>query len=145
MAISRPIGKEDIEYRVDDWKERLTALMDQLEEWARELGFETQRGEVKQWSETLMEEHGVAPRMLPTLTVADGKRKVTFSPSQLWVLGTNGEVMARTNDRLYTIFDMGGWLDQPPNWQIVASPISLEYIPITRDIFDKLMKGTLLE
>jgi hypothetical protein len=85
MTISRPIGKEDIEYRVDNWKERLTALMDQLEEWARELGFETQRGEVKQWTETLMEEHGVEPRMLPTLTVSDGEKKVLFTPSHLWI------------------------------------------------------------
>jgi hypothetical protein len=143
MALSRPIGKEDIEYRVDDWKERLTALMDQLEEWAQELGFETQRGEVKQWTETLMTEHDVAPRMLPTLTVTHGKRRISFTPGQLWVLGTNGRVNAKTNEFLHTIFDMGGWLDQPANWQIVFSDADIDYVSLTKKSLSDLVKGTL--
>jgi hypothetical protein len=143
MALSRPIGKEDIEYRVDDWKERLDAFMDQIEEWSHELGFEVQRGAVEQWPETLMKEHGVAPRTLPTLTVSHGKRRIFLTPGELWILGANGRINARTNEYMHTIFDMGGWLDQPPNWQIVNSDISLDYIPVNKESFVKLLNGNL--
>lgn len=130
-----------IRERVEDWRHRLEGLMDQIEDWRREVAsdYEAHRYATRQVNEELMQKHGVAPVELPVMTLLKGQQRVVFMPSALWLLGSNGRVNVVTPSNQYSLVDLGGVEGQPSDWRIVSRDINKAYVPFDREALRKII------
>lgn len=136
--------REAIEEQIEDWVQRLGRLFAQLDEWHAAMpgAPEVIKGEVAQRMEAPLEHYGLTPRMLPSRTYIVGKRgadRVTFTPSSLWFMGSNGRVNVSTEDRLHLLLDMAGFAQRPSDWQFLTSTATLDYKSLDFDIFAGLL------
>ena len=142
----KPLGltKKDVERRLRDWERRIKALFRKVEEWGvAEWGKESvQRGTIEQRNEYVMQQFGVRPRKLPTLTLLAGERRITLVPSCLWIVRANGRVDLNVDHTFYTLLDMGGKDRQPSDWQIVNPDPRVVLEPFTREVFLGIARGT---
>jgi hypothetical protein len=138
IEVPRRLSKREVERAVSDWKRRLEALYTQIEEWAvAEWGDGcVERGTKPQMGEYMLEQAGVRPRVLPTLTLRVGARTIRFLPDCLWNIGANGEVIVLAGDRSYSVYDLGGENGLPSDWQAVS--YRLVHVPFTREILRKM-------
>ena len=142
-AAESKLKGSDVRARVTDWIRRLEGLYDQLDEWVRGLPDTTvERGELTQLIEHLMEEFNVRPRKVPTYTIFRSKRRrVSFVPSVIWIVGANGRVNITTNTEQYTLVDLGGKNGEPSNWQLVVANASKPLAPFDQAKFLELLGG----
>ena len=139
------MNKQNVERRVDDWIRRLNGLFDDIEQWRAGLPEETtsQPGNVTQRLEDPMKDSGVEPRELPTYTILFGKRRISFVPSALWIIGANGRVNITADGKQYMLVDLGGATDQPSNWNVVTSQLKHIHVPFNEGWLSGLVSGDL--
>jgi hypothetical protein len=147
----RDVTKRDVEERLRDWERRLRELFARVEKWSIAQWGEgcVTQGSIVPPSEYRMEEAGVRPRKLPTLTVQAGTRSISFVPSCLWIIGANGRVDVRVGvDKLFlwpsvhhVLVDMGGRDGQPSEWQIRNRDPRNVLEPFTRDVLLRIASG----
>jgi len=116
------LTQSDIIARIDDWIARLNQLFAQVEEWRQRLSYETDGhcGEMLQRNEELMIKFDVPPRQVPVYTVIHKKKRLSFVPKGLWVIGANGRVNITTNKNLYILVDLEGRDGHPSKWVLVT-------------------------
>jgi hypothetical protein len=90
----------------------------------------------------MMQEHGVAPRDVPTYTVSreNGKNLVVFTPSVIWIIGANGRVDVKTSTRRHILVDLGGTEGKPSRWRLVDLNARGMLRPLNRQTFLALLK-----
>lgn len=114
------INPTEIRKRIEDWKDRLNALYDQIKGFLPE-GWEARSGIPLEMNEQMMRNHGIKPKSLPTLDlVGEGGRIARVTPRGLWIIGANGRVDLKYGDRHYLIVDMAGRF-APPDWQAMCA------------------------
>ncbi len=114
------ITQAEIRKRIEDWKERLNGLYDQMREFLPE-GWEAQPGISFEMNEEMMRNHGIKPKSLPTLDlVGEGDKIARVAPRGLWIVGTNGRVDLKYGDRHYLIVDTAERFENP-KWQAVCA------------------------
>lgn len=100
------IDRNHILSRIDDWKDRLRQLCDNIERWAEKIkDAKPVRQDIPQAREELMQKFGVEPGTLPAIAILHGKQRVSFVPMALWVIGANGRVNITTNSHRYILMD----------------------------------------
>jgi hypothetical protein len=119
MVGNQSVTKEYIEYRIDNWEQRIKELFSKIADWARERpDVEFHQASQKQRNEYLMRESNIQPRDFPKLFFKKGDRRVVFAPSALWVVGANGRIDVIANDNLYIIVDLEDDLEKERRWRI---------------------------
>lgn len=132
--------REDIIARIHDWNIRLTDLYNRIERWADEMdGAEVLRTEVPQAREELMQRFGVEPGKLPARAVIQGKRRVSFVPLALWVIGSNGRVNITTNSHSYILLDESEG-ESASRWVVVSTARRSQRIPLDREVLRGLIQ-----
>lgn len=136
--------KEQVEERIADWIRRLVLLYEMLDDWLQDiLGAFSERGEVEQLTEHLMDRFDVRARRVPTYAVYSEQKKVLeLVPSGLWVIGANGRVNAVTSRETYILVDLEWTEGQPSDWRLVRSRQPLELVQLTRQVFEVLIAET---
>ena len=149
--ISKVVSKREAERRLRDWKRRLSEFFAKVEQWSVALWGEgcVTRGTIVPLSEYWMEQAGVRPRRLPTLTAQAGPRTISFEPNCLWIIGANGRVSAfveggprsRQPGVPHALVDLGGQDGQPSDWQICNRNPSKVLEPFTKDVLLRIASG----
>jgi len=137
------VTKRQVEERLRDWERRVEALFRQVEEWGIvQWGRDSVCwGQEEQRHEYMMKQAGVRPRKLPTLTVQAGKRRITFTPDCLWIIGANGRIDVSVDDTYYPLVDRGGQDGQPSRWEIRNPDPRIILEPFTQEVFLRISKG----
>jgi len=154
----RAVTKKHVEERLRDWERRLRELFARVEKWSIAQwgkGCVT-HGSIVPPREYAMEEAGVGPRRLPTLTVQvpqAGNMPMTISlvPSCLWIIGANGRVDVRVGVKGGELFlqrsvhhvlvDLGGKDGQSSDWQIRNRDPRKVLEPFTKDVLLRIASG----
>lgn len=133
--------KGEVERRISDWVRRLAGLYDQLDGWIAGLPDVSARREGQtQLIEHPMKEAGVRPRTVPAWTALRGKKRVSFSPSSLWILGANGRVNVITNSGAHVLVDLGGVEGGPSDWRLVDTSRRNMHRPFDRAVLLELLR-----
>lgn len=111
------ITKEFVERRVLDWKNRLHALFQEVQTWAKENGWRVEDNGSVQMHEELMQKYDVPETEQPTLRLDREDSFALFMPKALWVIGANGRIDLYTSKSLFVIVDLAED-DQIPRWTI---------------------------
>ncbi|MCX7046203.1 MAG: hypothetical protein NTX50_12050 [Candidatus Sumerlaeota bacterium] len=132
--------KKEVENRIGDWLKRLNELYDRVDYWRQSLPqTEVLPGQISQREEEPMRECKVKPRPVPTYTVLMGKKRLSFVPAALWILGANGRVNVSTNKGHYMLVDLKGENDAQSDWRIVTPNINKIHAPFNEKTFKQLL------
>jgi hypothetical protein len=105
LEISDPI-------RLEDWKKRVSALMDEIESWARTAGWSVNRTE-KRLNERLAGEY-----TLPALHMRTPEGELFVTPVALYVIGADGRVDIEAWPSLNRVKLIG--VGKPAEWKIMT-------------------------
>jgi hypothetical protein len=130
--------REDVEHRIEDWSARLTKLYATIESWASDADVRIEHGTILQLQEEEMRRARVSPRPVPILTLLKGKKRISFVPSSLWIIGADGRVNVSTNGGQHTLVDMRDNQGEAPDWQIVVRDIRKATRPFTKAVLEDL-------
>jgi hypothetical protein len=107
--------------RVNDWEHRITALFDQVDQWATHANFQTDRTRKVLMSEELMQKFAVPDRELPVLDILRGGDPVaSFVPAGLWLIGANGRIDVIMHEGSRALIDNAKEL-KPSDWNILGA------------------------
>ncbi len=131
---TEPHAAEAVRVR-DEWLARLTALVDQVEAWGRELDWATRR------IEKPMEDEDIGPYSAPGLLLQKEFTRVLLEPIDRAAPGADGVVdlyLMPAYDDVATLFFIGG------RWQVHFAPGALtktKLRPLTKAVFQKVLAG----
>jgi hypothetical protein len=139
---------ERVRQRLDDWRSRVDALYDSIEDVLVGTGFKTDRSGTHANTEKIPQRLGIHQPALNILRVVrpDGTNAATLTPKGLWVTGANGRVDLRIisvsgSNEIYLLLDTSEPLSQKPKW--IRSRVST---PFDREVFDpEWLRAKLLE
>ena len=118
--------REEVAAKVEDWLDRLAALLADLRTWALDHGWTVEDEEPIEMLEEPMRRAGLPPASMPRLMLhAPNGGKVWVWPKALWVYGANGRVDLFSTKGAYTLIDRAR-PEGPPAW-----------------VLDRLGRGTL--
>ena len=128
---SDTIDAHHIRRRVDDWDNRLHALYDMIGGWLPD-GWTAREGAPVRMHEEMMREFGVDPKHVATLELVNQTGDVAkLEPRALWVIGCNGRVDLKRNNRHYLIVDLADNFARA-DWQAARTDRRNEREPCTR-------------
>lgn len=138
----RRLTKSYVQKRLRDWRRRIDALFKQIERWAVDEWGEASVtwGSRRQRHEYAMQQAGVPPRDLPTLTVRAEKQPLEFLPSCLWIIGANGRIDVIAGQSSYSLVATGGEESRRSDWQISNPDPRVVLEPFTRDVLRRIAK-----
>ena len=88
---SSSLDSNGIQRRATEWREKISALFNQVTIWVRTKGYLVNRAAIIPMNEELMQLFGVAPIDLPILKILESKVLVaTIVPIGLWTIGGYG-------------------------------------------------------
>jgi hypothetical protein len=123
---------QQVANRIDDWVSRLSCLYDSLDEWMESISHDrVERGTLRQTVEPFMRQFNIPPRDLPTYTIFQGKKRIEFVPSALWVAGANGRVNVTTSVKQHILVDRGD-SEYGSKWQLVVDDFKRLLVPFNR-------------
>ena len=113
------IDRAYVERRVEDWKQRIAGLYDDVSAWLPS-GWKAELDGTVPMHEELMRKFGVPEQQLPVLTLArDGQIRGKLEPRGLWIIGANGRVDLTLPDRHFLFVDRADSFEKP-NWQVAS-------------------------
>ena len=140
LADPNAVTREDVLRRLEDWRVRVHALYDHIEQVLKGRGFKFDREGKHTSSETLVQTAGVRPEEQPKIDIlhivrTDGTNAAIFYPRSPWVIGANGRIDLRLSPTVggshsYMIMDQSGPFSSP-FW--VRVPVGA---PFERERFD---------
>ena len=126
------IDAHHIRRRVEDWDNRLHALYDTIGGWLP-AGWTARAGATVRMHEEMMREFRVEPKQVPTLELVHQTGDVaTLEPRALWIIGCNGRVDLKRNNRRFLIVDLADSFERA-DWQASRADRRGEREPVTRD------------
>jgi hypothetical protein len=139
---------ERVRQRLDDWRSRVNALYDSIEDVLVGTDFKTDRSGTHANTEEIPQRLGVHQPALNILRVErpDGTNAAMLTPKGLWIIGANGRVDLRIisvsgSNEIYLLVDTSEPLSQKAEW--IRSRVST---PFDRELFDpEWLKAKLLE
>lgn len=140
LADPNAVTREDVLRRLEDWRVRVHALYDGIEQDLKGSGFQFDREGKHTSSEALVQTVGVGPEEQPKIDILrivrpDGTNAAIFYPRGPWVIGANGRIDLRLSPSVggthaFMIVDQSGPFSSP-FW--VRMPIGS---PFERERFD---------
>lgn len=92
-----------VQARVDEWRDRINALYQQLKNWSP-TEYKWDMSQHLTMHEELMKNYGVSPIELPVLNISDTSGwKAKIIPYGLWIIGGDGRLDLLTGARRYLI------------------------------------------
>ncbi len=129
---SETLDAKHIRRRVDDWEERVEGLYAMIGGWLPD-GWEVRRGTPVLMHEKLMRKFGIEAKRIPTLELhGDAGEVVRLEPHALWIIGNNGRVDMKRDDRRYLIVDAAENFEEP-NWQVARDERRCDRESVTRE------------
>jgi hypothetical protein len=138
------LDKKRVEARIEDWEKRLNDLCGMVEGFANTCGKPCLKGQILQRLEQPMMEFEVPPRLLPTIAVLNGMKRVSFVPSTLWILGADGRVNVSTNLHQYILVDTRKSEEFESDWRIYTSKLAKPH-EFDLPIFTQLLENQELD
>jgi hypothetical protein len=117
--------RELVEERVQDWKNRLHALFQEVCAWAVEKGWRVDDSGTVGMHEELMQKFDVPATRQPTLRLDGERGYALFKPRGPWVIGANGRIDLYTSKGTFIIVDLAE-RGTPPRWTIFRASQSRE-------------------
>jgi len=111
------VTKDEVQQRVQDWKNHLHALFDEISAWAKENGWLVKDVGTVGMYEELMQKLNVPATEQPTLRLDRGDSFALFMPKGLWVIGANGRIDLYTSKGTFVIVDLAE-SGSDPRWTI---------------------------
>jgi hypothetical protein len=111
------VTKEQVQKRVQDWKNRLHALFHEISDWAKKNGWQVNDGGTVRMHEELMQELDVPATEQPMLRLDRERNYALFKPKGLWVIGANGRIDLYTSKGTFIIVDLAE-RGAGPRWTI---------------------------
>jgi hypothetical protein len=111
------VNKEAVEESVQDWKNRLQALFQEVRAWALKNGWRVDDSGEVSMHEELMQKFNVPATRQPTLRLDGERGYALFKPKGLWVIGANGRIDLYTSKGTFIIVDLAE-RDTSPRWTI---------------------------
>jgi hypothetical protein len=117
---SGELSKERVERRVADWKQRISSLYRDLEEWLPE-GFSAESDDSVGMNEELMKKYAVESTKLPILKIYRGESSIaSLTPRGLWIIGANGRLDLFIQSNQWIVVDKAE-IFESPDWQIAPA------------------------
>ncbi|MDE0239739.1 MAG: hypothetical protein OXI95_02600 [bacterium] len=136
---SDAIDAMHVERRVKDWERRLTGLYRKICEWLPD-DWEARRGAPVRMHERMMREFGVAARQMPTLELHGRTGEVvSLRPDALWIIGNNGRIDVKRDERRYLIVDAAENFKEP-DWQAASAERRCDREAVTPDWLIRLLR-----
>jgi len=134
--------KRRIARRLDDWKERVFQLFDDVERWLTPIrGVSIRRRSLKPPAEELTKRYGLRQPELQTVDIDFGERRAVLRPVGLWIIGANGRIDLTVDGRLLVIFDTAEPL-APSQWQVAEPAAGADSQPLTKESFLRALNLT---
>src|SRR5229473_2497654 len=100
LADPKTVTREDVLLRLRDWRGRVHALYDNIEQALQGHGFQFDRESKHTSSEALVQAAGVRREEQPKIDILrivrpDGTNAAVFHPRGPWVIGANGRIDLR--------------------------------------------------
>jgi hypothetical protein len=111
------ITKEQVQEQVQDWKNHLRALFNEISAWAKQNGWQVNDGGTVRMHEELMQKLDVPATDQPTLRLDREHSYALFMPKGPWVIGANGRIDLYTSKGMFVIVDLGE-RGTDPRWTI---------------------------
>src|SRR3954449_9678687 len=112
MEVREATSPERVRQRLDDWRSRVNALYDSIEDVLVGTGFKTDRTGTHTNIEEIPQRLGVYQPALNVLRVVrpDGTNAAMLTPKGLWIIGANGRVDLRIisvsgSNEIYLLLD----------------------------------------
>jgi hypothetical protein len=148
---SKELTTERARQRLDDWRKRVHALYDAIQEELEETDLTADRNGKHQSYEEVAQRAGIARHDIPELDILrivrpNGLNAAMLVPRGLWVIGANGRIDLRImpttgGSETYLLLDESEPLQGPAHW--IRSRITT---PFEREPFDpKWLRARLLE
>ena len=129
---SETLDAKHIRRRVDDWEERVEGLYAMIGDWLPD-GWQARRGAPVLMHEKLMRKFGVEAKRLSTLELhGNAGQIVKLEPHALWIIGNNGRVDMKRDDRRYLIVDTAENFEEP-DWQVARDERRCDRESVTRE------------
>lgn len=138
--LAKVIFSDYLVHRVDNWIYRLNKLFDNIESWLNK-DYEIIRSQVQQRPEELLAKYVIPLREVPTLTIIDGRKRVGFVPSALWVIGANGRVNITTNTLNYMLIDFSVGNTRESDWRVVQKSNPLQNKSLSEILLREIING----
>lgn len=132
------VTKELVQNRVQDWKNRLRDLFEEVSAWAIEHGWRVDPSRTVVMHEELMEQFGVPATEQPTLRLDDEHRYALFKPKGLWVIGANGRIDLYTSKGTFIIVDLAEH-GAAPRWTIFRTSQNRDGEPFKPEMIANLV------
>jgi hypothetical protein len=111
------VTKELVQNRVQDWKNRLLDLFQEVHDWAVENGWRVDDSGTAEMHEELMQKFDVPAAKQPILRLDREHSYALFIPRGLWVIGANGRVDLYTSKGTFIVVDLAE-RGNAPRWTI---------------------------
>jgi len=118
MDEQEELSPQRLQQRIQDWKERLTNLYEQISDWAANNNLKAAPGGEIVMNEELMQQMNVPTTNLPTLEIHSGNTlAISIKPKGLWVIGANGRVDLICKKGSFMLVDTAPPLETP-DWKL---------------------------
>jgi hypothetical protein len=141
LADPRGISRERVLRRLQDWRDRVHGLYDEIERVLEGSAFRSNREGKHTSSEELPQRVGISESEQPKIDIlrivrSDGTNAAILFPRGLWIIGANGRIDLRIipvvgNSKTYMLVDQSEPLAGPAQW--IRMPIDS---PFERERFD---------
>ncbi len=135
LANPGEVSRERVLQRLNDWRERVHKLYDQIEDQINGTDLRSKREGKHASFEQLPQRVGVAETELPEIDILsilrpDGTSAAVLQPRGLWIIGANGRIDLRIipavgSSELYMLIDQSEPLTGPAQW--VRMPMSAPF------------------
>lgn len=124
--------------RVDDWKNRIAALYEQVCTWLPS-DMSADKHSTLPMHEDLMKKYDVGETEVPILNIYQhGKWIAKLVPRGLWIIGANGRLDLFARNGQWVLVDRAENF-QGPDWQIAPAEHRRSVEPLTREALHKAL------
>ncbi|MBY0558591.1 hypothetical protein [Hyphomicrobium sp.] len=112
------ITRAYVEKRIDDWLQRVNALLASIKIWAADHRWAVEQGAPAPMLEDLMVRFNLEPRDQPTLSLQSPQGyMIWIKPKGLWVIGANGRVDIYSPLGAFVLLDTADKFE-PAHWEL---------------------------
>jgi len=138
---SQELTKEDAIKRIEDWKNRLSKLYTDVEEWITDFGtYTTERIKDVRMYEEFMHRFSLQAELLESLDIRKETELVaTLRPVGLWIIGANGRVDILLYSGSVFLVDQAEQFT-PSNWVAYSKENNMNGERFTKATFQRLLR-----
>ena len=116
------LDREDIQKKVEDWKNRIDRLYLEIKKWvSSSADYSCNSIHTTVMNEEIMQNFEIPPQQIKTLDITyNGKTILAFKPKGLWTIAANGRIDILSKKGSFMLVDFAEHF-QTPNWNIYTA------------------------